>query len=372
MLQLGYFLTKVLRAFKRITTYLLSTFWVIRYLPENFQQHLVDFKAFYGAAKKLLLGVTPYGLYQTAVGASSFQSPIWLSWLFIPLTLFNTEQAFLIFEILNLLLYLVILIIIFKWHSTKISFLDFFFFWGCSLVLSFLTQQFGQVTIIQLAAIVAMIYTLNNDKPIIAGMLFPLVLIKPHLVVFFCFVALKRGGRKMLLAGIGSLVIFVLIGEVIEKYWILDMIKTIIGGQQSSEMEWYKFMTLAGLFSKPLSVGILIWLITLPFLIFLDYRFRSLPNITWLPVALALSLATAPYAFAYDLPLLLPSLVWLCLPLSTMTILIAFVVTLIPMLVGFSGISYISVLIVTLLSIYRLFLLREENHFKFYGTDSDN
>jgi len=72
-----------------------------------------------------------------------------------------------------------------------------------------------------------------------------------------------------------------------------------------------------------------------------------------LSIALVLSLVTAPYAFAYDLPLLLPALVWLCLPWSERSIILVFAVAYVAILAGFTGISYAAMLAIAILAVGR-------------------
>ncbi len=155
----------------------------------------------------------------------------------------------------------------------------------------------------------------------------------------------------MLLAGIGSTLLLVLIAVLTQNSWVTDMLLVIINGQQSSSMEWNKFTTLAGLFSLPPWIGFGMWLLFLPILVLIDNQFRSVPSIIWLPITLVLSLATAPYAFAYDLPIILPALVWLSLPLSPLSTIVIFTVTCVVIFAGFSSIAYIAVFIIAIFSL---------------------
>ncbi len=259
--------------------------------------------------------------------------------------------AFIVFGIFNWLLSLVCLIVILRWQISRVSPLAFFYLLGCTLVLCFNAVQFGQASIIQLAAAVVIISALHVNRPFVAGLAIPLVIIKPHLVIYFLFAALKRGGRRMLLAGIGAILVLMFLALLMQPSWITDMLRVIIYGQLSSPMEWNKYVTLAGLFSLPPCIGIMVWLLLLRFLILLDSRFRSVPSNIWLPITLVLSLATAPYAFAYDLILLLPAVVWLCLPMSPLSIVIISIVLGIVISAGFSGVAYLAVLSIALYSI---------------------
>ncbi len=347
----GILLKKPLIVVKKSLIILLSGFLIAIDLANIRPMHLVDFTAFYGAAKHILVGLTPYRLYETFYGGSIFQSPFWIAWLFVPLTIFPINSASTVFGLINLLISLVCLIVILRWHTSKVSPLTFIYLLGCTWALSRNTILFGQVTIIQLFAVIMIISAIKAKRPFLAGLALPLVIIKPHLVLFFLIAALRRGGRRMLLAGIGSTVVLILIAFLTQHSWITDMLQVVIYGQQISPMEWNKFVTIGGLFSLPPVFSYVTWLLTLPILIYVNNKFRSLPTTVWLPIALVLSLATAPYAFAYDLPLLLPALVWLCLPLTPLSFTVAFAIAFIPYLAGFSSIAYIAVIIIALYSI---------------------
>jgi hypothetical protein len=335
-------------------TLLFSSFWISYGIETLSQNRLIDFSAFYGAAKNILNGLSPYNIYYTFYGSSSFQSPLWVGWFFIPFTLFPIDRAFILFGVLNLLIILICLIIVITWQSSRISPLFFIYLLCDTLVLSYDTIRFGQVTIIQLVAVILMIFALQVERPFIAGLLLPLVIIKPHLVIFFLYAAFRRGGRRMLLASLGSILLLILTAVSVQPTWITEMFRLIVYGQQNSSMEWNKFVTITGLFSLPPWLGLLVLLLFLPFFFWLDYQFKSVETKIWLPIALVLSLAITPYAFSYDLPLLLPALVWLCVPWSGRSIILLLFVSLIVIKFSFSGISYIAVLLVALFSIQKV------------------
>ncbi len=166
---------------KHILIIILGVLWVTYGLTAVIRDHLVDFTAFYGAAENILVGQTPYGFYETFYGASSFQSPYWLVWFFVPFTLLPMNLAFIVFGIFNWLLSLVCLIVILRWQISRVSPLAFFYLLGCTLVLCFNAVQFGQASIIQLAAAVVIISALHVNRPFVAGLAIPLVIITPHL-----------------------------------------------------------------------------------------------------------------------------------------------------------------------------------------------
>lgn len=348
---LGCLVKKLYIATYNVLIAFIGVLWIAYGLTAFTQKHLVDFTAFYGAAKNLLVGLSPYRFYETFYGTSTFQSPFWVGWFFIPFTRLPINLAFIVFGAFNLVLSLVCLTLMLRWQPSKVSPLVYIFLLGCTLVLSFRTIQFGQVTLIQLFAATFMITALIKNRPVLAGLAIPLVIIKPHLILFFLFAAFRRGGRKMLLAGVGSTLVFMLISFLIQHSWISDMLQVVIYGQKTTIMMWKKYVTLGGLFSLPPWISMVGCVVFLLILILVDGKFRSVPNKIWLPITLVLSLATAPYAFAYDLPLLLPALIWSCLPLKPLPITVISTVTFIALISGFLSNAYIAVIIIAIYSI---------------------
>jgi len=276
----------------------------------------IDFLAYYGAARHLLDGLSPYGLYATAYGYSVFQSPLWLAWLFTPMAIMPMHSAWLLFVVINICLLILCLVIIARFHNTNVSPIVFAYILSCTLGISFIQIRFGQVTVIQLFAFVLIICAMRSRQMVIAGLLVPLALLKPHLLIFFLPSAFLRGDRKLLLSAFVSTLALMALAFWLRPAWLHDLVDTFISGQRASDMAPWKFMTLTGHFSLPPWAGLLVPPLSLPIIIWSERKFRAMPTSTWLSVALALSLAFTPYAFAYDLPLLLPVLVWLSLPWS--------------------------------------------------------
>jgi hypothetical protein len=353
----GDYVKKFVIVGKNFLLILLSGLWIAYGLFAVVQKNAADFTAFYGAAKNILVGINPYGLYKTIGGGiSGFQSPLWLSYFFVPLTLFPINVALIVYKLVNLVIVIGCFFLILRWQTSKVPLLVVLYLLGCILVLSANTMLLGQVTIIQLASAILMIVALKHNRPFVAGLALPLILIKPHLVLFFLFAAFRRGGRKMLFAGVLSTCFFVIISILTRHTWITDLLGEIIRGQQYSTMEWNKFVTVSGLFSLPPWLNIVIWLLSLPVLIMLDNKFHSVPSNIWLPITLVLSLATTPYAFAYDLPLLIPALIGLCFPWSRFSIIAISVVTFVTIFAGFSSIAYIEVIFIAIFSIHRVII----------------
>jgi hypothetical protein len=71
------------------------------------------------------------------------------------------------------------------------------------------------------------------------------------------------------------------------------------------------------------------------------WKVRTLPTVPLLSLALAFSLLVAPRAYAYDLPLLVPTLIWLTADKFRERIWIWILAALIPILTGYESGSYL-------------------------------
>jgi len=76
------------------------------------------------------------------------------------------------------------------------------------------------------------------------------------------------------------------------------------------------------------------------------WKVRRLSTVPLLSLALALSLLSAPRAYAYDLPLLLPALIWVTAAGFRSTLWIWIVAGLMPLLAAYVSSSYLVTLMV--------------------------
>jgi len=95
--------------------------------------------------------------------------------------------------------------------------------------------------------------------------------------------------------------------------------------------------------------------------IFVLIRFRSLPKIPLLSIAMAASLFCAPRSYAYDLVLLIPAMIWLSEKWSIKTAFIWVAATIIPLLSHFSAASYLVTLVVFALCINKAYSFEKRN-----------
>lgn len=317
------------------------------------RQDLADFLAFWGAGGRVLSGQSPFGYYPTLNGGSVFQSVPWLAWLFAPLALLPVGRAWQIFYILNLLLVALILYLAFKEFNLRLDPLTATLVLACGLALSYPCLSFGQVSILQVAILALMAAALQRGRPYLAGALMPLALLKPHLLLWFIPYMFITGGWRFRLASLASTLLFSLIALAFQLSWPGEMLQTILAGQAGSRMETWKYTTLSGLFSLDPKLGLLIPIVFLPVLFWLSRRIKDYPLCSRLAIVLAFSLAASPYSFSYDLPLLLPALVWITQQWPARTTLLWTAVAVLIYLLGFQNLAYLVTLLVCGLILFK-------------------
>lgn len=94
---------------------------------------------------------------------------------------------------------------------------------------------------------------------------------------------------------------------------------------------------------------------------FVVIRFRFLPKIPLLSMAMAASLFCAPRSYAYDLVLLIPAMIWLSEKLSIKTALIWAAAALIPMFSHYSAGSYLVTMMVFSLCVYKAYTIEKQS-----------
>ena len=318
------------------------------------RQDLVDFLAFRGAGERVLASQSPYGLYPTVYGGSVFQSVPWLAWLFAPLAVVPVERGWQIFYILNLLLVALTLFLAYKEFRLRLNPLEITLILACGLVVASICLSFGQVSIIEVAVLTVMSLALQRGKPVLAGALMPLALLKPHLLLWFLGYAVIVGGRRFRLASLVSTLLVSLVALFLQPAWPMEMLQTILAGQAGTSMETWKYTTLSGLFNLDPKFGLLVPVLFLPGLFWLSSRIKRFPVFTRLVIVMAFSLAASPYAFSYDLPLLLPALVWLTREWSGQKNLLWTAMAGLIYLFDFSNLAYLATLLVCGLIVIRL------------------
>lgn len=319
----------------------------------------VDFPIFYGAARNALDGLPIYTYY--SILHLPFWYLPWTSWIFIPLVIFPFGTARIIYLVISLSVAFLALNAIAD-QITRFSIFDRLYMFSMLLWMSWQAYRVGQISYLLLGAVVLVILLTEKKSSILTGLLFPILLIKPHLFILFIPLVLWLGGKKALLTS--TLVTLFLLGieTLITPDWYRQMLGLLLEGTSrvdpSPFWDFSTFPTLLG-FSQNFSgsANLPFTLVLVAIAAFVVIRFRSLPRIPLLSLALAASLFCAPRSYAYDLVFLIPAMIWLSEKWSLKTALLWTLCAIIPLLSHFSAGSYIVTLIVFSLSIYKAYTI---------------
>lgn len=314
-----------------------------------------DFYVFYGAAKSTLSG---HSLYQiTGEHNLPFWYFPWTAWIFIPFAFFSEATALLIYKAVFVLGAILAVHSLATFHNPKFQFWDKVLILSAVTSMSLQTMIVGQLEYILLGLIIMTMYAIDQKRFILAGVLMPFLWTKPHLVIVFTLAAFWLGGPRMILATAASFAVMFLVETVRSPGWYLEMFNLLKTGQ--GRIDGPIFTTLpnmlgfqenwVGTANLPLTV-LLIVLASL-----VVWKFRSLPPVPFLSLALAASLFCAPRTYAYDLPLLIPAMVWLTAKDFHLTFWIWLVAAGLPPLTRYSSSTYLLTLLVFLLTIRKAY-----------------
>lgn len=312
----------------------------------------IDFEIYHKAGQSVLNGETPYQFY------GKFDLPYqyfpWCIWLLLPLSLLPLKIAWYVFSTINTIILFISIIIVHNKinpdHSTYTSHKILTLF-STYLIMSMLTFQTGQISILISFFCVATIILIKSDMPFQAGLFFPFLILKPHLVILFSFYALRIGGKKYLLSATLTTLTLVILSTLIHPNWFAELISIIVKGQQGrgDNLLW-GFSTLAGALELA-NWRVYNFYIAFPSLciaIFILNKFKSSSEYLVLILALVLSLFSAPYSFAYDLPLLIPAITLLA-GRRYYAELSIFLSAAIPLVFFYQGQSYILIVCIVIL-----------------------
>jgi hypothetical protein len=347
---------KVLYSTFVITNLAVALYFAV-YTFVNSLNGLLDFPVFYGAAQNALHGLSIYTYYGT------YHFPFWYfpwtSWLFLPLAFFSSQVAAIIFFVIGLGIAFLSINALANQYP-RFSFFDRLFMFSMLLWMSWLAIRVGQMSFLILGTTVLVILSLARGRSILPGLLMPLLLIKPHLFIIFIPLVLWLGGKKTFIAGALFTLLLLGVEFVITPHWVGQMLNLLVEGTRRVESDpFWNFSTLPTLlgfsqnYTGTANLPISIFLMAIA--AFVTVRFRALPKIPILSLALAASLFCAPRSYAYDLVLLIPAMLWLSENWSFKTALLWAICAIIPFFARFSAGSYLVTLIVFGLSVYKAF-----------------
>lgn len=339
------------------TLSLLVVLWYVTYTASR--SELWDFGVFYGSAEAALHGQNIYGVY------GQFHLPYWyfpwVAWFFVPFALLPLGAAKIVFIALSLMSSLALVFVAGPFLGTQHSLSSNIMIWAMTLLSSWLLFRVGQADFILAVLIVWIIFLIERSRTTLAGALFPILLFKPHLLLVFIPFALLRGGRKFASAAFLSVLLVGLLSIIVMPSWPLDMIAMLRTSGQRIDNAW-GFMTLpelighqenwSGTANLPITLGLFALALGV------SAKYRVLPTVPFLSLTLAASLFCAPRAYSYNLPIIIPVLLWLSPANGALTSLLWLAVGLGSLASEFSTAAYLIVLAVFGLAIFRAERLR--------------
>lgn len=335
-----------------ITLFIFSIMLIV-YGVQSYDWH--DFEVFYSAARAAIEGRSIY------VIVGQYDLPFWyfpwVAWFFIPLSFWSYEVGLFLYQIASLATALGVLVVLSRYYDPQIRPLTIVLIFGLIAPMSIQLMQVGQMDYILLALIVATIFAVDRKMDILAGLLLPFIWIKPHLVIIFTLFALIRSGKRTILVSSGFVLLMLLLETLLSPGWHLEMLNLLkIGTQRVDGLQFTTFPSLLGFQENWVGTGNLPFtIILLAFAVGATWYFRFLPTVPFLSLALTASLFCAPRAYAYDLPLLIPSMIWLTHGNFKKTAWIWFTVTAIALVSGFGSSSYLATLLVYGLSLWKAY-----------------
>lgn len=335
-----------------ISVFLLSMLLLLNGLT-NSDWH--DFDVFYYAAQAALHGESIY------IIVGQYHLPFWYfpwtAWFFIPFAIFPHNIALILYQGVSILSAILVVNYLADYYNPDFKFLDKVLILSLLVPMSLLVMIVGQMEYIFLALILLTIHSIERKRDLLAGLLFPFLWTKPHLLIIFTLFAFWRAGWRTVVTSAVFSGMMLLIETVIKPGWYLEMLNLLrIGQQRVDGLQFTTFPSLLGSQENWVGTGNLPFTAGLIILgVLIVWRFRSLPTIPLLSLALTASVFCAPRAYGYDLPLLIPTLIWLTAKEFRSKFWIWLVVAVFPLMVGFSSKTYLVVLFVFALGILKAY-----------------
>jgi hypothetical protein len=317
----------------------------------------IDFTVFYWSARMVINGMSPYAYYGK-VHLPFWYFP-WVAWIFIPFAIMPSSLAWIVYIVGGLAVTLIAMVFLARYYPGTGVF-DRIYIFSIILWMSWLTYYVGQMSFFLFGFIVLFLYLVWKSQYSAVGLCFPLLLLKPHLLLIFIPAILLKGGKKTIIISILSTVVLLGIETLITPNWLLQMIHLLGEGTQRVDVNpawgFTTFTTLIGFSQNYAGTSTIpLTLILIAIAAFVVYRFRRLSAIPWLSLALAASLFCAPRSYSYDLILLVPAIFWLSEKWSYKTKLMWGITGLIPLISLYSTGSYLLTLLIFGFCIYKAY-----------------
>ncbi len=306
---------------------------------------------FYSSARVALRGENIYRTY--GVDKFPYWYFPWVSWFFIPLAFFSFGTAKIIYTCVTFASILFIIYSTSRHFNNKISFASRMLITAMTMLMCWLLFRVGQMDFILVAITVAAIFLIDKKQNFQAGLLFPVFLFKPHLLIIFIPFAILRGGKSFLLSASLSVVLLSLIAFIQIPNWPHEMIRMLNVSGLRTDNTW-GFTTLSELIGReenwsgtanlPITI-VLLFLTTI-----IVWKNRHLPTVPFLTLALSASMLCAPRAYSYNFPFLIPALIWVTSEKTIPTALIWLCVGVVSFATKFSTEAYLIVIATFILS----------------------
>jgi hypothetical protein len=305
-----------------------------------------DFGVYYYSAKTAINGGMIYDNY------GPYNLPYWyfpwVAWFYIPFAFFPQEIAYTIYLIISFVCAFTTIDYLVRKMIPNSNLPERLFIFFMALTLCWLLFRVGQMDFILLATAVLIIVLIDNGKPHLAGLLVPVILFKPHLFIIFLPATLFKGKRSFFVSSTVVCLILLIISFIVIPDWPLQMLRLLTESGQRTDNNW-NFITLPNMlgmqenWSGTANLPITFALILAGSVI--TWKFRVLPTVSFLSLALAGSLFCAPRAYSYNLPILLPAMIWISSNLPKRFLLFFWLaVGIVPFLFRFSSGTYSIVL----------------------------
>ncbi len=284
---------------------------LILLFTQNAKSDWHDFDVFYSAASAALAGKSIY------IIVGQYHLPFWYlpltAWFYIPFAIWPKAIGLLLYQSASVISAILVVNSLTRYYEPNFKVQDKILILAFLVPMSMQLIMVGQMDYILLGLLVLIIWAAELKKDILVGLLYPFLLTKPHLIIPFSIFLFLRSGKRALLISVVLSTVMLLIETILSPGWYLEMIQSLqTSGQRVDGLPFSTFPSLLGSQENWIGTANLPFtflLIVLAVLVL--WKFRSLPTIPFFSLALAASLFCAPRAYAYDLPMLIPAMIWL-------------------------------------------------------------
>jgi hypothetical protein len=328
----------------------------IRFLAYGmFETDWHDFDVFYNSARAALDGKSIY------IVTGKYDLPFWYlpwaAWFYIPFAVWPLEVGRVLYKGISILAAILIINSLTRYYNLAFRLQDRIFILALLVPMTLQLMIVGQMDYILLGLIVIIMYAVEQKKDVLAGIMLPLLWIKPHLVIVFTLFVFWRAGRRTILISLALSAVMLLLETILSPNWLFEMLELLRSGtQRTASIGFTTFPNLFGFQENWVGTANLPFTILLIVLaILIVWKFRYLPTLPFLSLALAASLFCAPRAHAYDLTLLIPTMIWLTAEKFKSTYWIWIAGATIPALTGYSPRAYLLTLLIFILGIQKAY-----------------